>query len=351
VSRRSASEIIEAARALGLEAQSKARGTDPAQPLSLCDRAIAQLTPLGPTEALADMLRQKGSILRDCGDHARALDLYAQSLAIADAIFYTVGRAYALNCFGTMEQCRGDLKRAVSWYRSAQRLADGLGDRNLNGIIRQNLGIAAATAGNEIEALEHFRAALTDFEQGGDDQATLWVLNNMGNLYTRMRAYDKADRALHGALELARMLGDAASEGIVEENRARLLLATGKLDAAQEAAERALGIAALRRDPTRQAAALWSLGCVKRHRSPGSPEVLALLEGALELAQQGADAEIKAEILREIASSCEDGGDQLRARSYRQAAISIEADSGGLKVAEPIRPSRDEPGQEPRPEL
>jgi tetratricopeptide (TPR) repeat protein len=336
---RSTSDTIEAARALGREAEAVARGTDPAYPLGLCDRAIALLTPLGPCEALADLLRLKGNILRDCGDHARALDLYAQSLAIADAVFYSVGRAYALNCFGTMEQCRGDLKRAVSWYKSAQRLADGLGDRCLLGRIRQNLGIAAATAGNETEALDHFRAALTAFEQEGDDQAALWVLNNMGNLHTRMGSYDLAQRSLHGALELAKMLGDAASEGIVEENRARLLLATGKLDAAQEAAERALGIAALRRDPTRQASALWSLACIKRHRSPGSPEVLALLEGALELAQNGADAEIKAEILREISSSCEDQGDQTKAKSYREAALSIETNSGGLRVPEPKRPT------------
>lgn len=332
---RSTNEVINEARDLARQARAVARGSAPAFPLSLCDRALALLASVGPCEAMADVLRLKGNILRDCGDQARALDLFAQSLAIADATFYTIGRAHALNCFGTMEQCRGDLKRAVSWYLSAQRLADDLGDKCLAGLIRQNLGIAAATSGQPQEALEHFRVALALFEEEGDDQSSLWVLNNLGNLYTRMGSYDKAADALKGALEQARTLGDAASEGIVEENRARLLIAVGRLDEAQDAAEHALGIAAQRRDTTRQAAALWALGCTMRQRDRSSSEILPILDRALKLAQTGEDAEIKAEILREIACTCEDCGDQTKASSYRKAAIDLESKASGLRVAEP----------------
>jgi tetratricopeptide (TPR) repeat protein len=313
-------EVVNEARALARDAQSCARGGDPAVPINLCDRAIALLVDFQPNETLADILRLKGNILRDCGDHARALDFYAQSLAIADAISYTVGRAHALNCFGTMEQFRGDLPRANRWYRSAQRLAKGLGDNRLVAMIEQNLGIVAAIGGQVPEALAHFRVALEAFEQSGAEQEALWVMNNMGNLYTRQGAYDLAASSLHGALELAQTLGDVASEGVVEENRSRLLLALGDMDKAERAANHALEIAAKRRDATRQAAAVCCLALIKRKRERLSPEVPALLDRALDLAVTGEDAEMKGEILREMANVCEDRGDQTNASSYRHAA-------------------------------
>jgi tetratricopeptide (TPR) repeat protein len=335
------SEAVNEARALARDAQLCARGGDPALPLSLCDRALARLSDFQPNETLADILRLKGNILRDCGDHARALDYYAQSLAIADAIFYTVGRAHALNCFGTMEQFRGDLTRAARWYRSAQRLAKGLGDNRLVAMIEQNLGIVAAIGGQLPEALAHFRVALEAFEQSGGEQESLWVLNNMGNLYTRQGEYELAASSLQGALELAKTLGDVASEGVVEENRSRLLLALGDLDQAELAANRALEIAARRRDATRQAAAVCCIAMTKRARERLSPEVPALLDRALDLAVTGEDAEMKSEILREIANSCEDRGDRNNASSYRQAATKYASGS-----VSPTRNKEFDPGSE-----
>jgi tetratricopeptide (TPR) repeat protein len=316
-------EVIEQARQLTRAAMSAERGSDPAYPLSVCDRVIELLEPLGPNEMLADVLRWKGTILRDCGDQARALDFYAQSLAVADATLYTLGRAHALNCFGTISQCRGDLDAADSFYRSAKKLADGLRDRRLSGMIEQNLAITSATAGRPKQALNHFLVALEAFEATKNEQASLWVLNNLGNLYMRQGSYELAADALRRALALAEKLCDVATEGIVEENRARLFLATGKLDDAEEAATRALGIAAQRRDGTRQAAAITALARAKRQRDPTMPEIRALLEIALQQADNGGDAELKSEILREISEVYEDYGEMEKATSCRVAADAL----------------------------
>jgi tetratricopeptide (TPR) repeat protein len=318
-------ELVEQARLLMREAMSAGRGSDPSYPLSVCDRVIALLEPLGPIELLADVLRWKGTILRDCGDQARALDCYAQSLAVADATLYTLGRAHALNCFGTISQCRGDLNAASSFYHSAKTLAEGLHDRRLNGMIAQNLAITAATAGRPVEALNHFLVALEAFEAEKNEQASLWVLNNLGNLYMRQGSYELAADVLRRALTLAEKLCDVATEGIVEENRARLFLATGKLDDAEEAATRALGIAAQRGDGTRQAAAITALARAKRRRDPTQPEIRALLEIALQHSDKGGDAELKGEILREISQVYQDSGELEKATTCRVAAEGIAA--------------------------
>src|SRR5919197_564352 len=99
---------LEAARALAREALNAGRCVDPDRSLDSCDHALALLLPVGPSDALADVLRWKGTVLRDRGSHSAASDLYAQSLAVADSIGYAPGRAQALNCLGTIAQLRGD---------------------------------------------------------------------------------------------------------------------------------------------------------------------------------------------------------------------------------------------------
>ena len=320
-----AQDLIERARQLAHEALSADRGIDPAYPLSVCDRAIGMLEPLGPSEVLADVLRWKGTMLRDSGAHKQAQDLYARSLAIADSIAYTLGRAHAINCFGTIAQSRGDLDAAAEFYRTAKGIADGLRDRKLRGMIEQNLAVTSAIAGKPVEALNHFLVALEAFEAERNEQASLWVLNNLGNLYTRQGSYELAADALRRAQALAEKLSDVATEGIVEENRARLFFATGKLEEAEDAATRALGIAAQRRDGTRQAAAVTVLARAKRRRDATQPEIRALLEIAVQMANKGEDAELKAEILREISQVCQDAGELEKATWYRDAAAELAA--------------------------
>src|SRR5919108_3413689 len=128
-------KLLEKARALAREALANWRGADPDRAIDACDDALALLLPVGPSDALADVLRWKGSIMRDRGSHSAASDLYAQSLAVADSIGYRGGRAHALNCLGTIAQFRGDLIAAERWYGEAARLAQRLGERRLAGLV------------------------------------------------------------------------------------------------------------------------------------------------------------------------------------------------------------------------
>src|SRR5438034_4644016 len=99
---------LEKARALAQEALESWRGADPDHAVDACDHALSLLFPVGPTDALSDVLRWKGSVLRDRGNRSAAAELYEQSLSVADAIGYRAGRAHALNCLGTVAQLRGD---------------------------------------------------------------------------------------------------------------------------------------------------------------------------------------------------------------------------------------------------
>jgi tetratricopeptide (TPR) repeat protein len=320
------------AQALAREALAAWRGSDPDQAIDACDHALALLLPVGPSDALADVLRCKGSILRDRGSHAAASDLYGQSLAVADSIGYQVGRAYALNCLGTIAQFRGDLTAAERWYGEAARLAHRLGERRLSGMVQQNLGIVAEVQGRTDEALAHFRLALAGFEQEEERDALIWVLNNLGILYTRDGAYARAADALDRALSLAHTLGDRASEAIVEENRAGLFLATGRLDQAEAAAMRAYAVAEQRHDNTRRAAALRHLARIARVRDSSTTRAMSLLERALALCELGEDVELRAELLSDLGDACRDCNDGARAKDCWRRALDLARIAGFARM-------------------
>ena len=314
---------LEQARALAREALDAWRGADPDHAIDACDHALALLLPVGPSDALADVLRWKGSVLRDRGNHAAAADLYSQSLAVADSVGYGGGRAHALNCLGTVAQFRGDLSAAERWYGEAARLAHRLADRRLSGMVQQNLGIVADVQGRTDEAVAHFRLALAAFELEEQRDAMLWVLNNLGVLYTREAAYSRAGDVLDRALQLARELKDVASETIVEENLSALALATNRIDDAESCANLALALAEQRRDSTRRAASLRLLARIAWKRSRVATTAVAMLERALTLCQLGDDVHMRVEILSDLGDASCDAGDKSRAKDCWRRALEL----------------------------
>jgi tetratricopeptide (TPR) repeat protein len=314
---------LEMARALARDALGQWRGADPDRAIEACDHALALLLSAGASDALADVLRWKGSVLRDRGSLSQADELYVQSLNVADAVGYQPGRAHALNCLGAVAQVRGDGGKAERFFGDAARLAHRLADRRLSAMIQQNLGILAEDQGRTDEAIAHFRLALVAFEQEGQRDAMLWVLNNLGVLYTREGAYPRAHDVLEQALELARELSDVASEGIVEENRATLLVAMGRLDDAELAATRAYSVAEQRRDNIRRAAALRAFARVTRARDRLSTQIVTLLERALALCEVGEDVLLRAEVLSDLGDACRERGETGRARDYWRRALEV----------------------------
>jgi tetratricopeptide (TPR) repeat protein len=334
---------LDKAKTLAREALVAWRGADPDRALDACDHALALLLPVGPSDALADVLRWKGSIMRDRGNHSSASDLYGQSLAVADSIGYRGGRAHALNCLGTIAQIRGDLGAAERWYGEAARIAHRLADRRLSGMVQQNLGIVAETQARPDEAVAHFRLALAAFEQEEEMDAALWVLNNLGVLYTKESAYHRAADVLDRALVLARTLKDLASEALIEENRAALFLATGRTAEAETAAHRAYAIAERRHDNTRRSSALRLQSRVARERDKTSRDGVMLLERALSLCELGEDVQLRTEILADLGDALHDCGERSRAKETWRRSLELARIAGftGMigRLQSKLRPS------------
>jgi tetratricopeptide (TPR) repeat protein len=280
------------------------------------------------TPRLADMLRWKGTALRDQGRTADADSLYQQSLVVATETGYEHGRAHALNCLGNLAQRRGDLSAAFAYYSTAADIAEQIGDPALGGMVHQNLGILADMRADVVGAIECYSRSLATFEVAGDTQGMMWVLNNLGLSLAKKGRHDEADAAYFQALKIARQRDDLMSEGVIEENRADLNLLIGDCESAYPSIARALDIAERRRDGLRRAAALRLRGAYLR--LTGSPgDAIGALGHALTLCAAGEDALLGAEILYQFGLALWALGDRSTAQqvwtSARESFVRIDA--------------------------
>src|SRR5437016_4512430 len=118
-SNQAAAEIVERAR----EAERSGAARDA---IALYDEALSLLASAGadePSVLVADVLRWKATVHRDCGDLAEAERLYTHSAQVATDCGYAGGVAHATNCRGAVAQLRGHLDIAESLYKEAARLA------------------------------------------------------------------------------------------------------------------------------------------------------------------------------------------------------------------------------------
>src|SRR5258708_19094720 len=153
---RSTSRTLGEARPFSERGRAAERIGSAGEALGWYDRALASLMHSEPSNDLADVLRWKGTVHRECGDTAEADRLYRQSAEIAHTVGYALGNAHALNCRAIVAECRGDLHLAEQLYRDAGDAAARAGDIRLAAMGERNLGGLACTRGQHAVALQRF---------------------------------------------------------------------------------------------------------------------------------------------------------------------------------------------------
>ena len=273
------------------------RGT-PVEALGWYDRALAVLLSEPPSEMLADVLRWKATAHRECGDTSAADRLYEQSAEVARTAGYAAGAAHVANCRGIIAQRRGQLGVAASLYAEAAALAEEAGEGRLHLMVLRNSGILAGIRGDWKEAIACFEASLSESEARGDTDGVIRALNNIAVVYTKQRRFADAEPLYARVLEMVREAGDALGECLCEFNRAEMLIAAGRMEAAELSCTTGLAIADRRGDLLRRAKGLMLLARLRRIEG-ALPLVEGLLEEALQLTDRGEDELLYGEVLVE----------------------------------------------------
>ena len=325
---------VEAARALVDKARVAEHREQTALALGLYDDALTQLGPDCADPFLADVLRWKGTLLRERGETEAAYRSYAESLEKATLRGWKGQQAHALNCLGTIAQRRGDQKETERLYASASELAEEAGDARLLGMIEQNRGVLANTRGDFAAAAAFYSRSLGAFEMAADSEPMSWVLNNLGILHTKIKNFGEARQHLERGLAIAINRNDAVVENVITLNLAEVWVGLGRLDLADEFCIRALGQAQRRVDHLTAAGALKVRAAIERQRG-ALDKSIATLRIAIYEAEGAEDRLLHAELLRELGEISRAVGNTGAARSaWREAVGSFEVVGASHDIAE-----------------
>ena len=305
-----------------------------ARALGLYDDALAQFGQDSVDPFLPDILRWKGTLLRERGETEGAFRCYSRSLEKAVACGSELLQAHALNCLGTIAQRRCDHKETERFYADASRLAAKAADSRLLGMIEQNRGVLASMRGDFAHAAAFYSNSLGAFEMAGDAEPTSWVLNNLGILHTKIRNFGEARDYLERGLAIAINRADTVVQNVITLNLAEVWVGLGRLDMADKFCDDALEQAQRRGDHLSAAGALKIRAAIERQRG-ALDKSIATLRIAIFEAEGAEDRLLHAEMLRELGEISRAVGNAGAARSaWREAVDTFQVVGAAQEIAE-----------------
>ena len=324
---RAAEALRIADRARQLEREGSAR-----EALEEFDLALSLLERQRPSPAFADILRWKGTLLRETGDLGGAAGTYARSLDMARRLPYAGGIANVLNCQAIVAQRRGETALARRLFAEAGLNAVHAGERRLFSIIEQNLGALAMVQGDLRDAAARFKVSLRGFRDMGDDEGACWVLGNLARLQSATGEGEAAMRSSEEALAIAQRLEHRPLEGAIELARVEILVGAGRAEEAEHACRRGLAIAERAGDRARRAEGLRLLALIARERGDYERATRSLDE-ARGLARESEDALLAAEVERDAGDVWHRRGEGGPARmAWEQALARFRALGASVEV-------------------
>ena len=328
------SKSVERARQLIELARTAERREENDKALGLFDDALAVLGEDCADPFVADVLRWKGTLLRERGETEAAFRCYTASLHKARECGSESHQAHALNCLGTISQRRCEHKETERLYAEASELAVKAGEARLLGMIEQNRGVLASMRGDYGKAAVFYSNSLNAFETAGDREPMSWVLNNLGILHTKVHNYGEALDHLQRGLGIAVGRDDTVVKNVITLNLAEAWMGLGRLDKADELSADALDQAQRRGDHLSAAGALRVRAAIERQRG-ALDKSIATLRIAIYEAEGAEDRLLHAEMLRELGEISRAVGNAGAARSaWREAVDSFETIGATKELAE-----------------
>ena len=325
---------VERARHLVELARAAERREENDKALSLFDDALSVMGERCDEPFVADILRWKGTLLRERGETEAAFRCYSASLQHARQCGSISHQAHALNCLGTISQRRCEHKETERLYAEASELAVKAGEARLLGMIEQNRGVLASMRGDYGQAAVFYTNSLNAFETARDSEPMSWVLNNLGILHTKVRNYNEALDYLQRGLGIACNRDDPVVRNVITLNIAEAWMGLGRLEKADEFSADALDQAQRRGDHLSAAGALRIRAAIERQRG-ALDKSIATLRIAIYEAEGAEDRLLHAEMLRELGEISRAVGNAGAARSaLREAVDSFEKIGASQELSE-----------------
>ncbi len=206
-------------------------------------------------------------------------------------------KAVALVRGAIVERTAMRYHEALNMLNEASPLVEAAGNDALAGTfhnqlanVLENLSRVERGETYRDRALIEYAAASFHFEQAGHQRHRARVENNLGYLFYTIKNFDEAHKHLNRARRLFLDVQDIGGAAVVDETRARALLAEGSLNEAERFAQAAVKTLERGGEQSLLAEALTTHGTVLA-RMGKIARAKASLQGAIEVAQTSGDLE------------------------------------------------------------
>jgi predicted ATPase/Tfp pilus assembly protein PilF/DNA-binding XRE family transcriptional regulator len=206
------------ARALNGAGTLAHRQGDHAAAVSLLEDALALGKELEDKKGIALSLTGLGSVANEQGDYPAARSFHEQCLALRRELGDKDGIANSLNNLGVLAFYQGDYLSASSLYEQSLALRRELGDKGGIANSLNNLGLVASETGDYPSARSLHEQCLALMRELRDTWGIAYSLSNLGTLAYMQEDYHAARSLFLEGLELGRELGNQRAIAICLNN-------------------------------------------------------------------------------------------------------------------------------------
>jgi serine phosphatase RsbU (regulator of sigma subunit) len=164
-----------------------------------------------------------------------AMQAYSEkNLILSQKINYKKGIAYSYNFLGIIRWGKGDLEKALNYFKNALSLMKETKDMRGASSCYSNMGLVYNDQGQYTLAETYTQKAFNIKQEMNDKRGMAICQNNLGNIYQNQTNYKKAIAAHLFALKIREDMLDTTGIGQCYINIALVFEAQGKLDEARK---------------------------------------------------------------------------------------------------------------------
>jgi tetratricopeptide (TPR) repeat protein len=271
--------------------------------------------------------------------NAKASEYYVKGLGILrdGAEGSTEQQLRALHHYGDVLQVLGKNDEALDAFNEMLVRAYRLDLKSKGGAAHSRIGRLYRETGRLDDAMVHLEAALSLFEDAGDERGIASTVDDIGKLHWLRGDYQKALESTQRALTMRRKIGDRRSIALSLNNLGLVYQDSGQFKLALDAFEQALRIRREIGDLVGVSISLNNLGTVAQDQRD-DPRALSLFLEAYEVAKETGDRNRIALVLTNLGETYNRLGDPAKAIHYLKQAEDIADELGDkMGLAEAVR--------------
>ncbi|GAB3775751.1 hypothetical protein GCM10028818_20280 [Spirosoma horti] len=195
--------------------------------IDLSKKALPYFEALNDQNGIASVYSHLGVSARGLGDFPQAITYYFKSLSVNEKIGDQAAVAQNYNNIGIVFKYQEKYDQALYYYWRSLRTSAGIDPRNQAGTL-QNIGLIYQLKKDYPKAITYLNQARARFATLNEPKGLVICDNNLGDTYSRMQQYDRAEQFIQRALKTGTQFNYTASIVSSLIGLGEIRLATGR---------------------------------------------------------------------------------------------------------------------------